>query len=325
MLHRMTTTATAAARRAFTVVEFTVAMTLTLIVLLGSSVAIEHGMSALADGKARDGATELAYQVLAKQRVFGCGLGVGSGAAVNSTFDEARIAQLCGEELFRDFAGTPAPGTPVPAATDPVHDCTGDEEDRRSPDYQPGSCFEMTSRDPEHIRYRVYLRSIWRGGLTQGTGVATTGCWTGSSLAGTAPTGQPALLEREVVVRYQREGQWSRPVVATGTASRSPNSSVVVSGANMVPDGVPFVPAATGVVAGIVAAPAGTAVSQQVDLKVTLPGQPPVTLRRWTDDAGCVWFPFIPANATVSSSALGLAPTAMLNGAGTITNLGVKK
>lgn len=293
-----------ARQRAFTVLEFTLAMVLTLAVLLSSSLAIEHAMRALKNGTARDGAAELAYQVLAKERVFGCGLGVGAGDIAPGSFAESTITARC-TTLFATLGTVPA------ASTDPAVRCPGDVTDPKSANYQPGSCFVLPSlRDPAHVQYRVYVRSIWRGGLSAGTGVPAAGCWNGSK-----PSGQPSVLGREVVVRYQRNGLWSRPVTPTTAASTSTDVSVVATGANMIPGGVPFVPQTTAVVAGQLA----SGRSEPVDLTVTVPGTPAVgttpatpatttVLNRWADDAGCVWFPFIPANATVTSTRLSIAP-----------------
>lgn len=61
-------------QRAFTLVEFLVAMTLTLVLLLSSGLAISGAMRSLVDGRVDDAASTLGYSVLERSQAYQCGV-----------------------------------------------------------------------------------------------------------------------------------------------------------------------------------------------------------------------------------------------------------
>jgi type II secretory pathway pseudopilin PulG len=262
MLSRSRTTSR---RSAFTLIEFIVAMTLTIGVLAAGSLAMASSERALTGVRELDQATRIGYEVLEKVRTFGCGVAVNATTAAAANQACATQSPTNANGAFKDWVlktGSPS--------------MAGDFVIERKVDLRPAEEQAANPNAPDASKqvFTVTVRSVWvqPGQLATDCRATTT-----SAFLSQAEVLQPSLIRRTVTI--ESDGPQGLQAVS-------------LSAVETVPTGVAYTPVGSGSAIVDVTPSAGAT-------------QVPVTLRaddgswsvtRFWAPGECrqLWFPYLP-------------------------------
>jgi len=201
---RRTTTSSVLLRHsraaAFTLIEFLVAMSLTIGVLAAGSLAMASAERAMSNVRETDAATRIGYELLEKTRVFGCGRAVdGVTASAVTTACERALLNAGWELITGDYNGdfTISRKLDLRAAEESSSDPTGKAGD--------GS-----------RTFTAKVQSVW-GQPTVATDVCR------STALRASETSQPTLLRRTVTITTS--GPLGDRTVTLGSVESLPNGS----------------------------------------------------------------------------------------------------
>ena len=186
--------------RAFTLIEFLVAMTLTIGVLAAGSLAMASAERAMSNVRETDAATRIGYELLEKTRVFGCGRAVDSITGTAVTIACERALKNSGWDLI-------------------TGDYNGDFTISRTLDLRAA---EETSNDPTNLTgdggrsFKAKVSSVWAQPTTLSS-VCRSEALRNSEIS------QPTLLRRTVSITTS--GALGDRIVKLESVESLPNGS----------------------------------------------------------------------------------------------------
>jgi type II secretory pathway pseudopilin PulG len=263
-------------RSGFTLIEFLVAMTLTIGVLAAGSLAMASAERALSGVREVDQATRIGYEVLEKIRTFGCGVAVNAATASSANQACATESPSNSNGAFKDWVLKS--GSPSLAGDFVIErriDLRQAEEQAANP----------TADDSSKQKFTVTVRTIWiqPGQLPSDCRTATT-----SAFINQAEVLQPSLIRRTVSI--ESEGLLGP-------------QAVKLTAVDTVPTGVAYTAAGTG--SAVVNLTSSGAAQVPVTLKAE-DGSWSVT-KLWTPgECREIWFPFLqPGKYTAFAGTVG--------------------